>query len=83
MTGSTAGEEAEGQARVEPQGQAEGPQHVDHVVEVVLGQRRGHPVGHHDDGGHGEAPPPAARAWAARAQRRDRPPLLHATQSRA
>ena len=77
-----AGEEAEGQARVELQGQPERPPHVDDAVEVVLGQRRGDPVGHHDDDGQREGQH-VQPGIAAPGQRRDSPPLLQATQSRA
>ena len=55
---------------------------MDHVVEMVLGHRRGHTVGHDDDGGQREGHHPRP-SIAARVQRRDSPPLLQATQSRA
>ena len=47
------------------------------IVEVVDGERRRHPVRHHHDDGDGEGKDPEP------GQRRDSPPLLHATQSRA
>ena len=80
--GRSAGEEAEGEAGVELQGQTEGPPHVDGFVEMVFGHRGGHTVGHNDDGGQGEGHNPGP-GIAARVQRRDSPPLLQATQSRA
>ncbi len=70
-------EEAEGKARVVGERQAERAPDVPHLVQVVQDQRRRDPVRHQHHGGDGEGQDPGA------GQRRDSPPLLHATQSRA
>jgi len=46
-------------------------------VEMIEGERRGHPIRHHNDGGYGKRQHPRA------GQRRDNPPLLQATHRRA
>jgi hypothetical protein len=50
---------------------------VTDIVKVVHGERGGHPISHHHEGGYGIRQDPGS------GQRRDSPPLLHATQRRA
>ena len=62
---------------IQGHGQAHRPPDVAHVVEMTQGERRGHPVHHHHHGGDGKRQHPRA------GQRRNKPPLLQATQRRA
>ena len=72
-----AAEQREGEARVEGHREPERAPDVPHVVEMVEGDRGGHPIRHQHDGCDGK------RQYPGSGQRRDSPPLLQATQSRA
>ena len=80
--GRSAGEQAERQAGVELEGQPEGPPHMDGIVEwssaTVVVTRSATTMTAANVEGHKPRPSVAARV-----QRRDSPPLLQATQSRA
>ena len=73
----SAAEQAEGEARIERQRHSEGTPDVPGLVEMVHRQGGGHPVRDHHHHGDGERQQPGP------GQRRDKPPLLQATQSRA
>ena len=81
-------EEAERGTRVEGEGQAERPEQMDRAVEVGERQGLGHLVERDDRGGDRERDHQPAAAARGRpsgrfaAQRRDSPPLLHATHRR-